>query len=542
MESGMPEDEAHAHSGMAVQARLLLPVPPGLLKVARGHSKTNERYALVVRHFPADPVLPSPETLSLVREVARLLGAKMVAVFKESVGPWHNLDIHQLKPGSWTQDRFDRVREQLYMRDGDLRKQDGIRGIFIKMNEALSKEKPRAIQSMTDVLALLQSITIRPFTDVLFSPGLFESRSIKHVSSEDLPKRMASFLHRFRVGGLVMSVDFGSWDGTVTNALRAVAENELLSVFFDGVASGCVGRAAMKDRNKEMLRARSTHFHVQASWFGRESGDGGTSALNFATNVLLSMALEVWIARRCGIPTIPSETLKYRLQRKSWVDSFHEGDDSVIVATQGFIGKCGGPEGYMRHVLQFYQDLGLKLEPATSEGVSTDASKVLQPTTGRVEFVSRIFVPDDPPFSIGLVRRTVRGCCVTFSKGPLQDVAHAAAVSGQIIHARSPILRELYALLGRIAASNGGKSAPSDLSYAAKRVAAHEDVPELLSRLRAAASGTDCKVREIYAGEHPLLSVESQLRIEARLASFVSPTSADWGQISGILSEILECT
>jgi hypothetical protein len=519
-EAGLSYKEAAEFAEVEPQGRWLLPLPPQGLFVARKGSKINEHCAIILRHFPENNKEIDQSLVERLNTAAKLIGKKLAERFKTVVGSWTNLDFTLIKPSGWTPERAEAALLDLGFTP-DMRSRLALRKFFIKPNETLNKMKARGIQASSDACAMLQCITVKIMAEELFSSELCLARSIKHIPADQLGGRMSRFLSRFR-GGKALSVDFRNWDATLLEHIRSNAENIMLETFYSEVQPrNDVVRKALRDRTKVVLNARSAHFRIEAPEFGRESGDGGTSVLNYATNFAMSLVLEWSLADLAGRPTTCEDCFDYRMKSKSWVDSFHEGDDTVFTFSKAFVARQGGPQQLLDRVVDFYRRLGLDIEPAGSGGVTFDAARAMSDVDGRVEFVSRLFVVGPVPFTLGLIPRTFRSASVTFSKGDLSSVAYSAALSGLYNHGRSPILRELYQLLRRTYVSPSARLLLDDgyRGRVLKDVFGIDPVGRIEAYLESCLD-TDGTARGAYAREYPGLTVERQIEFENSLRSF----------------------
>jgi hypothetical protein len=539
-DQGVPYDEAAKLAEIVPQGRWMLPLDPKILFVARKASRANEHFALVERHFPAVDFVPSEDLPQHLRQVTRAVANHLASLFKKRTGDWCNFCVDELKPTNWTTERAQVALARIGLSDV-LTKKQTIRKFFIKPNETLGKMKPRGIQACADEVAMLQAITVKIVAELLFDRELMLDHSIKHISARELPERMSRFLARFK-RGWTLSVDFGNWDSTLLKHIRENVENLLLDEFYRSV--GCDNNhvtKALGDRAKTRIEGRSTFFKISATDFGRESGDGGTSVLNYATNFVLSLALEQHLA---GMDqTDPEQCLQHRVKRKSWMDSIHEGDDTVYAFGSRFVERIGGPSAVVEKVTKFYGALGMKLEPACSEGVSFDPSKVLVPVGGRVEFVSKLFLDAHPPLAVSMVPRTVRSAAVTFSAGPLNDVMFSAALSGLYNHCNSPLLREVYGLLRRLSECGSTPTYIHSSGYRGRTMTELKcSTPvDVVNRMIDGCRCTDANVRGLYAREYPRLTVERQFEFEARLQSLERPTEEMWPEIRRLFADLLAC-
>lgn len=539
---GLSHAEATRESGLEPQARWLLPYPPDKVYIARGQNRSNERYALTVRHFPKRDHKFDDELLSRLRQTSEQFGAFLGSVHVKHFGDFVNANLLAIRPRSWSEAKLRAVQARLFAKD-QLRKGDTVRRFFVKVNEVLGKAKPRGIQAQTEEVALLQCITIRILSEALFHPDACETRSIKHIPTDELPRRLRKLAGRFFRSGRCLSVDFAAWDSTLVNAIRENCENVILEAFFQVVGGFGVVDEALRDRGKTRLRARSGYFDIDAAIFGRESGDGGTSALNFATNMVFSLMLETELGCAMGHATTPSQSLQYRLSNKSWMETVHEGDDTIFLFGAKLISGLGGVTPCLERVTAFYGAFGLVIEPASPDGVSFDAERVMSEVCGprsRIEFISRFFLWDPTPVSVSKIDRALRNASLTFSHGPIADVALASAISGMLTNAQSPIVREVYSLLHRIAILRGGRFRPELMSFRGREMVAARGWADKYTQLRHPPLPTDEQVRNFYRDEYGL-TVDKQIDFEERLSSLVRGTDMEWGQVADILSDLVAC-
>ena len=73
----------------------------------------------------------------------------------------------------------------------------------MKPNEALGKQKPRAILSGGDNAVIVHLFDAGVLEDLMFNMPFFERRSIKHTDLKGLADRMAKMAERFRVDSVV---------------------------------------------------------------------------------------------------------------------------------------------------------------------------------------------------------------------------------------------------------------------------------------------------------------------------------------------------
>jgi hypothetical protein len=338
-----------------------------------------------------------------------------------------------------------------------------IRKFFVKRNEALAKKKPRGITAMSDETAMLQAMTIRIIGDAIFREGCLEDYSIKHADLDGQAQRFAHVLERFKTGGC-MSVDFGSWDSTIQAPLRAAAENAFFNAFYRVLAPrDPLVKVATSDRNLKKLKMDGEFFHVDAVQFGRQSGDGGTSTLNYVTNFVVSL----WVEHTLLKLARPNDVIdrywvfRKRLSGQSSFASIHEGDDTVLLFGKRLLADLGGTAPAAEQVCKLYGRLHLNIEPAVVGGVTDDYKLMIVPPTTRFEFVSRIWNFDGAPFSIPKIQKAIRSASVTFSKGDLADLAFSSGRSGCYNSASCPIMSLIYKALLRIGALRGGQWVPT---------------------------------------------------------------------------------
>ena len=99
----------------------------------------------------------------------------------------------------------------------------------MKPNEALSKEKPRAIISAGDDGVVCHIFDAGILEHVLFENPVFEQRSIKHASPREVARRAGEFLRNY---DFVASMDFGAFDGSCTSEVRNLIENDIIVSLF----------------------------------------------------------------------------------------------------------------------------------------------------------------------------------------------------------------------------------------------------------------------------------------------------------------------
>jgi hypothetical protein len=358
-------------------------------------------------------------------------------------------------PTSWTKERAETVFRKL---TGDqLTERVTRRKFFVKPNEALGKVKPRGIVAMSDELAMLQAMTIRTLGDILFSKEVCEDYSIKHANLDEQADRFARVCRRYRTGG-AMSVDFGAWDSTLQWPLRKATEIAAFNAFYDRVAPRCglVG-SARGDRQRRELVADGKFWEIATTSFGRQSGDGGTSTLNFVVNWIVGLWVDERLSELAGYGEQATALFFRRLRGTSHFATIHEGDDTILLYGRQLLHKLGGACKAAEFTVDLYKSLKLRLEPAGATGVVEDPAKMILPLSERVEFVSRLWdVVGPQPFSIPKIGKAIRSASVTFSRSDIYSIAYSAGRSGMYASASHPILIEVFRFLSRYGAAHGG--------------------------------------------------------------------------------------
>jgi len=162
------------------------------------------------------------------------------------------------------------------------------RSFFVKTNEILKNVKPRLIQKFGMVGGFVKC-EAKWLEDLLFGCSFFENRSVKHAGPEALRTRFRQFLDRFPDSkSLFGSMDYGSFDGSQGITFRSLVENELLENLVQrmGTWAEDISAESMKQRATEILRTESSFWGIESDFFGRESGDSGTSVLNFVSAIV----------------------------------------------------------------------------------------------------------------------------------------------------------------------------------------------------------------------------------------------------------------
>ena len=185
------------------------------------------------------------------------------------------------------------------------------RELRVKPNEALSKEKPRAIITSKDAGVVRHILDSGLLEHVLFNNPLFEQRSLKHASRRDFGRRMGELMRNYEYAA---SMDFGAFDGSCTKEVRDLIENDIIVSMFskllDVESKDGLLHAAIYDRIKDKCHMNVKNI-IKAVVFDmiRESGDRSTSVLNFLTNLTLCVATVSMMLERRG--TRPRRYARY---------------------------------------------------------------------------------------------------------------------------------------------------------------------------------------------------------------------------------------
>jgi hypothetical protein len=542
IESGMTVQDAIDASQVPIQCRYLLPVYSNdPFFVADKEAAENEEYAIKVRNFAVQPEPVDWRMLHTLREIATYVAFLMSEVALANGGRWDMLDLNDYFPTAWTTERATRV--WLDLAGVDLDSFSGKEGwactdIFVKGNECLAKMKPRIIQARDDRVALMESILCKMFADALYAPQMFESSSIKHASLHDLADRFRTHLKSF-VRGKFISADFVAWESRLNLAKRKATENTGLVEYASRISARCpFVRAALKQRCKEKLHARGKYHWITADDFGRESGDGGTSTLNFFDNICFTVALDMRLASATGGDSTVKTCVDRRVKGTSWLTSIHEGDDTILVYSDALMKKLG-PQTVLDETLAHYDELRVEIEPATKGGVSRGV-EVLQPFNGRIEFCSRLWDLTARPYSIPMLQKALRSAAVTMAKGAIEEASYLKGISGMYNAVHHPLLYNLFNLL----ASRGAKTSHlDDKSFKGRALAAwtgSADVEAKLLSLRHSAMACDQRARALVAREHAALTCEKQIAIEEHLEALRSGVE-DWDGLGQLLRELIAC-
>lgn len=554
------------------QARICGPVlPDDLPKIAGPHS-TCEKRAVAQRHFTEDPIAGKvqPHMIDDIREHVEMFvdfvktgmqvtpeafemhGKRHAKTSAANVADMTYIDWSEMMSKSWKKEDGWKILEKVFTEcvwvegakaprgKAELRKLRSLkRSFFVKLNEALAKVKPRLIQQAGKEGAAIHIADAGILERIIFGIAFLEMRSIKHATPKQLRKRFASFLHRF-FSGYAMSGDFGKYDSCMKSQIRKEVENtvvwELLGAFNPG--SGVADRA-LADRLKEQLNSMSSHHWLSTCNAGRESGDRGTSLLNYITNLIIftvTVAKEVQHREAlAGVSTHDARLRGIQAIRKWYqgepvgFDWVGEGDDNLHLYSKAYVHSAPGKDlaekrlGIATRIVSVAKDLGFYLEPQGVEG-EAPLEEALVPVTKRVEFTSKIMVPFQPTKGqlfvsfLPKVKKTLIGSQVTFCTD--DKIGHATACFMKylgMMHAciDAPPLFEYAAMFARhYARLGGGISLEALSSYDSQRLCESygEDSATWLTKLRDLhaqslnADGQTTAMQRAIEGEAPRLT------------------------------------
>jgi len=296
---------------------------------------------------------------------------------------------------------------------------------FVKLNEALRKIKPRLIQASGDDGCMAHTFDAGFFETIMFGITMLERRSVKHAGPEHLRARLAGLLKPF-MEGFAISFDYGAFDSSncihkddPRHSLKELIENKILKAMFgDDAEMSDQTRHALEDRCKKFLRSKSAFWLLYTKTYGRESGDRGTSCLNFLVNLVLWLAI-------MGMESAYRKTCEKHPSAKEptdgehpWINAFvqgmeydgeivdrflrgepcgfelvAEGDDGLWLFTSKFAAASPGGMSAMADRFHYWSCMqGTNLEPQDETGEAKGEARV-QRVQRRMEHCSRIIVP-----------------------------------------------------------------------------------------------------------------------------------------------------
>lgn len=326
-------------------------------------------------------------------------------------------------PGSWGTERGKTGFSKLPDTDEQVRQKHTF---FVKLNEALRKIKPRLIQACGDGGCATHTFDAGFLEAIMFGITAIERRSVKHAGPEHLRARLAGLLKPF-MNGRAISYDYGKFDSSdcihkddPRHSLKVLIENRIIKdLFGEDANTSDLSRQAIEDRCKTFLRSRSAFWLLYTKTYGRESGDRGTSCLNFLVNFVLFLTMMgMESAYRQAVRNFPQaaspqpgehqwitphvRAMKYdgaiveRFLRGEpcGFEIVAEGDDGLWLFTPKYI-RDAPPGGYdaMADRFEYWSCMqGTNLEPQDETGDAVGPNRV-QLTTRRMEHCSRIIVP-----------------------------------------------------------------------------------------------------------------------------------------------------
>jgi len=464
--------------GITPQARVCGPVLPNdLPKIAGAHS-TCEKRAVAQRHFKEDEIAGKvqPDMLKDIREHVQMFidlirtgmavppsafethGKHRAKTSAANVADMTYLDWGEMMSKSWGKEEGWSVLEKVFTdccwaeggartdrTKAELRKLRSLkRSFFVKLAEALEKVKPRLIQQAGKDGAAVHISDAGILEKIVFGIAFLEMRSIKHATPRQLRKRFATFLDKF-FSGYAMSGDFGKYDSCMKSTIREEVENTVVWELLSGlnVGSGVADRA-LADRIKTKLNSMSSHHWLSTFNAGRESGDRGTSLLNYITNLIIftiTVAREVQHREITRGTSTHDARLRGITHIKRWYqgesvgfDWVGEGDDNLHLYSKAFINNAPGKDlnekrlGMAKRIVATSTALGFYLEPQGVDG-EAELQDALVPVTQRVEFTSKIMVPFKAAKGqlfvsfLPKVKKTLVGSRVSFSTQQKHETA-----------------------------------------------------------------------------------------------------------------------
>lgn len=317
------------------------------------------------------------------------------------------------------------------------------RSITLKLNEALEKIKPRLIIAGGDEGSVVHLFDSAIIEYALFHLQAFEDRSIKHAGMDGKCVRMRKMMQRFDYAA---SMDFGAFDGSIDAETRDIIENKLvsgLSEFY--LKASPLKEAAVTDRNKAEFSGYHGQYHVQTRNMIRESGDRGTSVLNYVTNFTL-FVYGLWCEKvhqlrqpvdgkvmnlgdaKNKADKYVSEWLANPETREA--DIVGEGDDGAQFFSKKYVEEAAAASAWQPLVaggtvptgkvfgerwVQYYRDVGFSIEPQGPKG-EVPASLAIRPRAERVEFISTIWVESGiRVYCLPKPVKTVTGSIISFA-------------------------------------------------------------------------------------------------------------------------------
>ena len=295
----------------------------------------------------------------------------------------------EFKSSKWTEERFLSALRRAGVDNARELKRD----LNVKPNEALSKEKARAIISAGDDGVVRHLFDAGILERVLFENPVYEQRSIKHATPHELEEG------RRDAEELWIHGEHGLWRVRRFMHRRSPQHHwkrRDLSLFgkpLDTENDSGLLYHAIFDRieNKANINVKNILEEVIYDMI-RESGDRGTSVLNFITNLVLFLANVSMMLESIGAKEKEIRRMLWEvLVSGKWANMMAEGDDGAQAFKKAFVEMFGSVAQFGKLWCSGYAEFGFQIEPQGPAG-ELSFEKCLEPTTERMEFCSKIFV------------------------------------------------------------------------------------------------------------------------------------------------------
>lgn len=483
-------DSLIAEGKIKPQGMFLLPGRKENPVYAAAPTLDNLRAALRLRHFPKRE-RPQVEALAKLKACEEVFldyikkSGKEETIMRKNheIFAQYMWDPRYTASKSWSVARVERaIHDMVYKTQPRiaLTKKGLVRKVHVKPNEVLPKRKPRLIISSGDEGTFLQNHLPGMLEQLVFSLPRFKMMSVKSASPADFVYRMKAAFNEHK-DWYAMSCDYGAFDSCVTKAIRERVEQPILDWLVD-MFETIYTRAAQIDRNDPERRVVHPQLRLLIRDMIRESGDRGTSILNFVTNWVIFLYACYRHAEDHGIASEPQikSILAGILDRHSQIvsrsagtplvsaDLAGEGDDSHQWFSPAFINGAfdgrstpgindGTLKAFTERWIGYVKEVGFNLEPQNAVGRCTDGA--LQPAFGRHEFVSKLLIPYKHGDKIAVavvpkVRKFMDSMCISFQKGrDWRNVLAEKALSLMTGAVDSPLLFNMAATVYRNARS-----------------------------------------------------------------------------------------
>ena len=444
-------DQLIAEGKLRPQGTFLLPGRRENPVYAAAPTLDNLRAALRMRHFPprVRPEVEALNKLAACQEVfldyIRKAGKdEAIRQKNEQIFAQYNFDPRYSASKSWTTARIERAIHDLVYKSQpriDRDKKGVMRKVHVKPNETLQKMKPRLIISAGDEGTFLQAQLPGLLEQLVFSLPRFKMMSVKSASPADFVLRMRTMFNEKR-DWFAMSCDYGAFDSCVNQSIRDRVEKPILDWLVDTFTT-IYTRAAQLDRKDELKRVSHPELRLLITDMIRESGDRGTSILNFVTNWVVFLYACYRHCEEHGLSSEPQirSVLSGILDRRAQAlhpgqptcsaDLAGEGDDSHQWFSPAFINGCFDGRvvpppnaealaAFTTRWVGYMKEIGFNLEPQNAMGRCTEGA--MQPALGRHEFVSKLLVPYAHEKRLGVavipkIRKFFDSFCISFQVG-----------------------------------------------------------------------------------------------------------------------------